>query len=71
MIKFPANDEIEVFVNVNGHITFKRIDSYSGQFDVVCLTTDQFSEVMAFADDLLIEADEVKSQKELDDDSNS
>lgn len=67
MIKFPANDEIEVYVNKSGSITFKQTSSYSSDFDLVVLTVEQFSRVMDCAEELIREAELVKvSEDEVD-----
>ena len=63
MLKFPAQDHIEVYVGINGSIC---ISAQSNDPDignrVIDLTIGQFRTIVSNADEIIKKADEVKKR---------
>lgn len=58
MLTFPASNEIEIFVNVNNKIAIKEYDQFAMEEKVIELTKDQFSELLACGESLLLELED-------------
>lgn len=63
MLKFPAQDHIEVYVGINGSICI-RADSNDPDIGnrVIDLTIGQFRTIVSNADEIIKKADEVKKR---------
>lgn len=61
MLKFPAQDAIQIYVSEAGFIVFKSDSNLFSEENIVCLTIGQFRSAIKHADELIALAEENKA----------